>query len=295
MTQTPFDAFSKQYLEEFLTPLGTVQRQYEVPGESKFVDVWFVPETGTQQALTELGILGQMVQSMCLLEPFRNAPTRQEVRTSLLKLLWIQEDEQRKAKQDKNPLQETELPTLWVLAATASEPVITDTGGEIKSEWLPGIYFMADLLKTAIVVIDELPVIPETLLLRILGRDDTQANAIREVLALPKSDPRRDNILRLASSWKIRIDLNEIPDFTGEEALMALSEAYLNWERETQERSERSLILRLLNRRVGEISASTLEQINTLSLEQLESLGEALLDFTAIADLTQWLSDLAQD
>ncbi len=76
---------------------------------------------------------------------------------------------------------------------------------------------------------------------------------------------------------------------------MALSEAYLNWERETQERSERSLILRLLNRRVGEISASTLEQINTLSLEQLESLGEALLDFTAIADLTQWLSDLAQD
>ncbi len=174
MTQTPFDAFSKQYLEEFLTPLGTVQRQYEVPGESKFVDVWFVPETGTQQALTELGILGQMVQSMCLLEPFRNAPTRQEVRTSLLKLLWIQEDEQRKAKQDKNPLQETELPTLWVLAATASEPVITDTGGEIKSEWLPGIYFMADLLKTAIVVIDELPVIPETLLLRILGRDDTR-------------------------------------------------------------------------------------------------------------------------
>jgi hypothetical protein len=93
--------------------------------------------------------------------------------------------------------------------------------------------------------------------------------------------------------------LNEIPDFTGEEALMALSEAYLNWERETQARSRqdeaRSLVLRQLNRRVGEISAPTLEQINLLSLEQLESLGEALLDFTSIADLTQWLNNLAQD
>ncbi len=80
---------------------------------------------------------------------------------------------------------------------------------------------------------------------------------------------------------------------------MALSEAYLNWERETQARSRqdeaRSLVLRQLNRRVGEISAPTLEQINLLSLEQLESLGEALLDFTSIADLTQWLNNLAQD
>ncbi|MCU0570387.1 MAG: DUF4351 domain-containing protein [Oculatellaceae cyanobacterium Prado106] len=54
---------------------------------------------------------------------------------------------------------------------------------------------------------------------------------------------------------------------------------------------ERSLILRQLNRRVGEIPAPTLEQIQALSLEQLESLGEALLDFTSIADLTQWLNN----
>jgi Domain of unknown function (DUF4351) len=70
---------------------------------------------------------------------------------------------------------------------------------------------------------------------------------------------------------------------------MALSEAFLAWEQETQTRSERSLILRLLNRRVGEVSVLALEQINTLSLEQVESIGEALLDFTTISDLHQWL------
>ncbi|MGI0488541.1 DUF4351 domain-containing protein [Pantanalinema rosaneae CENA516] len=49
------------------------------------------------------------------------------------------------------------------------------------------------------------------------------------------------------------------------------------------------LILRQLARRVGELPASVRSQIEALSLAQLESLGEALLDFRAIADLDAWL------
>ncbi|MBW4614845.1 MAG: Rpn family recombination-promoting nuclease/putative transposase [Desmonostoc vinosum HA7617-LM4] len=52
----------------------------------------------------------------------------------------------------------------------------------------------------------------------------------------------------------------------------------------------RSLILRLLTRRVGELPQQVQSQIETLSIEQLENLGEALLDFQAIADLETWLS-----
>lgn len=51
----------------------------------------------------------------------------------------------------------------------------------------------------------------------------------------------------------------------------------------------RSLVLRLLTRRLGELPESTLSRIDTLSLHQLEALGEALLDFTASADLEAWL------
>jgi Domain of unknown function (DUF4351) len=54
---------------------------------------------------------------------------------------------------------------------------------------------------------------------------------------------------------------------------------------------ERSLILRLLTRKIGSISDLTLDRINKLSIEQLESLGEALLDFGAIDDLTSWLGN----
>jgi hypothetical protein len=54
---------------------------------------------------------------------------------------------------------------------------------------------------------------------------------------------------------------------------------------------ERSLILRLLTRKIGSISDLTLDRINKLSIEQLESLGEALLDFGSIDDLTSWLGN----
>ncbi|GEA25622.1 hypothetical protein MiAbW_00158 [Microcystis aeruginosa NIES-4325] len=53
-----------------------------------------------------------------------------------------------------------------------------------------------------------------------------------------------------------------------------------------------SLILRLLNRRLGEISSTLSQQIRELSLEELETLGEALLDFTSLTDLTDWLSEI---
>lgn len=59
--------------------------------------------------------------------------------------------------------------------------------------------------------------------------------------------------------------------------------------REAREQEARSLILRQLNRRVGTIDDELQRQIQALSLEQVEALGEALLDFAAIADLEAWL------
>jgi predicted transposase/invertase (TIGR01784 family) len=51
----------------------------------------------------------------------------------------------------------------------------------------------------------------------------------------------------------------------------------------------RALILRQLNRRVGPLPMDLQARLEGLSLEQLENLGEALLDFAALADLQQWL------
>jgi predicted transposase/invertase (TIGR01784 family) len=52
---------------------------------------------------------------------------------------------------------------------------------------------------------------------------------------------------------------------------------------------EAALLLRLLGRRFGEIPANLTEQIRSLPVESLETLGEALLDFQSLSDLVAWL------
>lgn len=59
---------------------------------------------------------------------------------------------------------------------------------------------------------------------------------------------------------------------------------------EGRQEGERSLILRLLSRRFGELPEATRSRIETLSIEQLEALAEALLDFGSIADLEAWFN-----
>lgn len=61
--------------------------------------------------------------------------------------------------------------------------------------------------------------------------------------------------------------------------------------RETGRREESlSMALRLLRRRLGALSLVQEEQIHRLSLTQLETLTEALLDFQAPGDLAAWLN-----
>ncbi|WP_107806780.1 DUF2887 domain-containing protein [Nodularia spumigena] len=63
---------------------------------------------------------------------------------------------------------------------------------------------------------------------------------------------------------------------------------------EGRQEGEAQLIIRLLNRRCGVLSPNQEAQIRSLDLNQLESLGEALLDFTTIADLEAWLNGTHQ-
>jgi transcription termination factor NusB len=53
-----------------------------------------------------------------------------------------------------------------------------------------------------------------------------------------------------------------------------------------------SMVTRQLNRRLVNIDDTLVDSLRGLSVEELEGLGEALLDFTSVADLTNWLAAL---
>lgn len=52
---------------------------------------------------------------------------------------------------------------------------------------------------------------------------------------------------------------------------------------------ERALVLKQLNRKLGNLSPQVQARVLALSVERVESLGEALLDFTSMTGLEVWL------
>jgi len=66
-------------------------------------------------------------------------------------------------------------------------------------------------------------------------------------------------------------------------------EAKQEGRQEGRQEGEASLVLRLLSKRFGKIDNRRIQVINNLTLEQLDDLGEALLDFGELADLDSWL------
>ena len=62
-------------------------------------------------------------------------------------------------------------------------------------------------------------------------------------------------------------------------------------QQEVRQEEALELIKRLLQRRLGAVNPELQEQVNLLSVAQLENLAEALLDFSNEADLVTWLDE----
>jgi hypothetical protein len=297
MTRFVHDEFAKDYLEELLKPYSQVKSSEKVSGEIKEIDVLFTPSAQRTSNLELLGLLGRFAEFPAILEPFRNAASGDEICDCIQKLLEIKAGLRRDAKANKTKLQDSNIPKLWVLTPTASPAILSSFNVNQKSGWLPGIYFLGDALRTAIVAIHQLPQVPETLWLRILGRGSTQSQAIVELSALPSNHPYKQATLELVYNLRENLRINQNLESDDRELIMRLEPLYQQdrerTKQEGKEEGQQDLIIRQLNRRFGDIDSSLIEQVRELSIEQLEGLGEALLDFSVMADLEVWLNQQA--
>ncbi|RKZ75260.1 MAG: hypothetical protein DRQ57_08145 [Gammaproteobacteria bacterium] len=180
------------------------------------VDIYFMPKKTVNRQ--ELGLLAQMTSKACLLEPFRNQPSKLEIRQCLLKLFSVHEEA---------------LPRLWIITTSASDNLLNFFEARLKPTWGKGVYFLNQGLRSAIVVVDRLPITKKTLWLRILGKGQTQEQAIDEVTALPRGNILRNHVLELLSTWHINIETKKKLTKDEKELLMNLSRAYLKWREET--------------------------------------------------------------
>ena len=128
--------------------------------------------------------------------------------------------------------------------------------------------------------------------LAVLTQTSDAAQTLRQVSARIETIPELRVQSNVAASTGILAGLLLKRDFINQilrRDIMQQSVIYQDILQEGEERGERSLILRLLTRRIGEVSPEMRSQIQALSLPQLEALGEVLLDFKKPDDLHEWI------
>jgi predicted transposase/invertase (TIGR01784 family) len=134
--------------------------------------------------------------------------------------------------------------------------------------------------------------------LAVLTQTADQAQTLRQVAARIEAIPEPRVQSNVAASAAILAGLTLNQDVINQvlrREIMQQSVIYQEWReeflQEGRQEGEQALILRLLTRRIGEVSSVVRSQVQALSLDQLEALGEALLDFSEPADLVNWLQE----
>ena len=97
------------------------------------------------------------------------------------------------------------------------------------------------------------------------------------------------DLSRLEIKAMLGLNLTEEPRAIREAKEEGRQEGHQEGRQEGRQAEARSLILRLLTRRFGGLPPAVQSHIESLPLEALEYLGEALLDFNSLADLDSWL------
>ena len=93
---------------------------------------------------------------------------------------------------------------------------------------------------------------------------------------IDKMEPaQREGIMQITTSWEEK----------------GLTQGLAQGRQEGRQEGQRSLVLLLLEQRIGRLSNEVRDRVSGLSLEQLTGLAIALLNFNSITDLATWLAE----
>ncbi len=141
---------------------------------------------------------------------------------------------------------------------------------------------------------EDLPKGLNLMLLTILEGDEAKVEAKRMI---QQSRPLADGrvIIDLISTIMVykfnnltRDEVNEMLGIELEQTRV-YQDAKADGKIEGKIEGEQALVLKQLTRKLGTIEPEIIARVNSLKSEQIESLGEDLLDFTQISDLLAWL------
>jgi hypothetical protein len=119
------------------------------------------------------------------------------------------------------------------------------------------------------------------------------------LLATLQLDPARTRLISGFVDTYLKLNAIETQTFQAEIAKIeperreGVMQIVTSWMQEGIDQGierERSLVVRLLTKRVGTLPSEVRDRIDQLPIDQVEALGEALLEFRTLTDLEAWLS-----
>ncbi|MGR3279235.1 Rpn family recombination-promoting nuclease/putative transposase [Acaryochloris marina NIES-2412] len=128
-------------------------------------------------------------------------------------------------------------------------------------------------------------------------RPQVKVDCLR-MLATLQLDPARTEFISQFVDTYLRLEANEEQRFQAEVDRLesgereAIMQTLTSWEEKGWQKGEATIVLRQLHRKFKKLSPEVEAQIQSLEIEQLETLSEALLEFEGIDNLTSWLQNL---
>lgn len=290
MTANRFDHFAKDLLEAVLEHAGSVTVEREVPPTAaQKIDVWFVPDAARADGRKPLGLLGRMVESPSLIEPFHHTPIVDDVRECVRKALNWNHQLARKPE----PLEE---PVLWVLSAGRPESALRQFAMKPLDAFPRGVYVGPPALRMRLVVLSELPPERDTLLVRLMGAGAVWDQAMTELRALPEDAYERRHALPAIDRWYHLTDDNSENEDKMRNAEQAYEEMKARFRQEGRREGEsvgrRFELQRLFARRLGRTLSATEEAVLLRRFDDLgpDRLGDLVLELDGPA-LAAWLAE----
>ncbi len=278
MARNIHDRFSKEWLKQLLPDFGTVEIESQIMGEIRTIDVVFYPNPEGLSLLPDLGLLGKILAKPCAIEAFRNTAPLWEISNCCNKRFVLENELIKLAKKEKRSLSRNDCPELWIITPTFPTLSKRDCKAEPHPQLGEGIYLLPKRDRTGIIAIHELPKTEDTILLRLLGKGSVQAQAVKELTALPSGHPYLQETLEHISSLQINLKLRQNKTKDIKEVIMNLSPAYEKWKEETiaegEARGSRKALVSVARTMLREGTAITfIAKVTGFSLTEIDQLG----------------------